>query len=177
MLVRATVDATVLMERGCLEVNPTIDFDTPAKLRGIISDKIEDDDWSYLYLPHYLYGASIDLTEYLTIYPMEAIGFIPYSKDKEATKLTTLRLYCLAEVTDRVHVIDLEYIENDDTYKNYRLNKLTVYDEYGNENNYKYVFDIKRDLNQSSYIDSIKLNLETKELVQNTVLRDNEQGE
>ena len=170
MLLRATVEDSVLTERGCLEVNPIINFETLSKLKGIISAKVEEDEWAYLYLPFALYGSSVDLAEYLSIRHVEALTLLPYSKELNASKITKLRIYYLVEVTDSIQAVDLEYEDSDESYK---LKKVTVYDERGSENNYKYTYNIKSNLDDSSYIQSLKLNLETKELTQNVVFRTN----
>lgn len=168
MLALTTVNVTTLIERGCLEVNPVIEFETRDDIKKHVEAKIKDAQ-SYIYLPSTIYRSSIDLVGYLTIHPDDVLTFIPYSKDKEATKLTTLRLYCLIDVIDSLQVIDLVYEEiGDDTYKRYKLKKVKVYDEY----NYLHAYNIIKLVDPNSYIESIVLNLETKKLAQKIISKD-----
>lgn len=169
MLVQDAVSATTLIERGCLEVNPVVKFETRDDTKKHIEAKIKDGGFYTYHLPYGLYRSSIDLLGYLTIHPTDALSFMPYSKDKEATKLTKLRLYCLVEATGDYQVIDLAYEENGDAhYMRYKLKKVTVYNEY----NYAFVYNIVNILDANSRIQSIKLDLETLELTQTIVSRD-----
>lgn len=168
MLALTTVNVTTLIERGCLEVNPVIEFETRDDIKKHVEDKIKDGQ-SYFYLPSTIYRSSIDLAGYLTIHPDDALRLIPYSKDKEATKLTALRLYCLIDVIDSLQVIDLVYEEKGDgAYKRYMLKKVKVYDEY----NYLHAYNIIKLVDPNSYIESIVLNLETKKLAQKIITKD-----
>jgi len=167
MLVSAPVNAITLIKRGCLEVNSVIEFETRDDIKKNIEIKSKDER-SIFYLPYDVCRSSIDFVEYLTIYPDDVLKFIPYSKDKEATKLTKLRLYCQTEATGDTQVIDFVYAENADAYKCYRLKKVIVYDEY----NYAYVYNIINITDATNYIKSIILNLETKKLEQTIISKD-----
>lgn len=167
MLLRATVDASVLIERKCLEVNPIVNFDTFSKLKGVIDDKVDDSEWAHIFLPTDLYGSSIDLTEYLSIDRFEELVLLAYTKDKDAEDVRKLRAFYFSEATDVIYAIDFEYEKTE--YSN-KLKTVTIYDESGNEDSYKYEYKIQSDLNTNSYIQSLKLNLETKQLKQNIIL-------
>ena len=169
MLIRTTVSPNILIKKGALEVNPDYDLNNLEDLNIAISVKVNNTSWAYIHLPSTIYKSSIDLVGYLTIHPDDALRFIPYSKDKEATKLTILRLYCLIDVIDSLQVIDLVYEEKgDDTYKRYKLKKVKVYDEY----NYLHAYNIIKLIDPNSYIESIVLNLETKKLAQKIISKD-----
>ena len=167
MLLPTTVNAIALIERGCLEVNPVIEFETRDDIKKCAEAKVKDEQ-SYIYLPYEVIRTSIDLTAYLAIRTDDVSAFIPYSKDKEATKVTKLRLYCQTDVEimdDTLKVIDLTYEDTPGPFNSYKLKRVVVYDEY----NYAYPYNIIKMSDPDSHIHSIVLNIETMELAQNII--------
>lgn len=173
MLVTATVDLITLIERGCLEVNNSVPFNTVDELRQSNIAKADEDEWSYICLPNSNFHETIDLTEFIFVDEASADEILEHLKkssiDVESTKkLKSIRVRYYPECLDAIVVIDLKYkyVDGDGYY----LKKVTLWNELGNDTNFQYTYKIKVSENDDPYCRSIKLDLRTDEIIQEMVV-------
>lgn len=173
MLVTATVDLITLIERGCLEVNNSVPFNTVEELRQYNNAKADENDWSHIFLPKNIFHEVIDLTEFIFVDEASADEALEHLKkssiDIESTKkFKSIRIRYYPECLDAILVIDLKYkyVDGDGYY----LKKITLWNELGNDANFQYTYKIKVSENDDPYCRSIKLDLRTDEIIQEMVV-------
>lgn len=161
MLVTATVDLITLIERGCLEVNNSVPFSTVEELRQFNSAKADENDWSHIFLPNNIFHEVIDLTEFIFVDKASADDVLQHlkksqSSDVESTKkFKSIRVRYYPEYLDCILVIDLKYKYVDGDC--YHLKKITLWNELGNDANFKCTYKIKNSKNSDLYCKSVKL--------------------
>lgn len=173
MLVTATADLITLIERGCVEVNNSVPFNTAEELRQCNNAKADENDWSHIFLPNNIFHDVIDLTEFIFVDEASADEILEHLKkssiDAESTKkLKSIRVRYYPECLDAIVVIDIKYkyVEGDGYY----LKKVTLWNELGNDANFQYTYKIKVSENDDPYCRSIKLDLRTDEIIQEMVV-------